>query len=322
MGLPMMGFPCRSILASALLCVFSLAQAAVTRDLPLPKDTPDAENVARQVYFANHLYAFDDFSIRRKRGKLTVLINRDADGKTTRLAVERFINNNYRRGAIKSRDLAIFRSGKLRGTGILVTEYFDPDKSNSYSVWLPALRKVRRFAEPAQDESWGGSVFTFGDVSLRRPSDETHELLGTKPFRSCLGVITELEGHAYKYVRHLPRRSCRHIGKSVYGLKSTSRFPDWWYDYRISFVDTHTFADYRSVYYKDGRPIKIIDRDWGRVEGANKKDPRALFWKYWYGVDLLTGRESWAVVPWETIEFDHHRPARFWSERTLRRLKR
>ena len=47
-------------------------------------------------------------------GDLTVL---------SRTAVERHLNNNYENDVIKSRDLAIFRSGKLRGTGMLVTDY-------------------------------------------------------------------------------------------------------------------------------------------------------------------------------------------------------
>lgn len=298
------------------------ARAEVDRSLPIPQGEPDADEVARQVYFANHFYAFDNFSIRRRGRKATVLINRSANGKTTRTAVERHLNNNYRGGPIKSRDLAIFRSGKLNGTGLLVTEYRDPNKSQSYMIWLPALRKIRRFAQPEQDESWGGSVFTFGDVTLRKPTDETHELLGTKRMHTCLGVIKELEGLPYRYVDQLPKRACRHINKRVYGLKSTPKRRNWWYDYRVSYVDVDNFADYRTLYFKDGKLIKIIDRDWGRVDDDRLDDPRALFWKSWYGVDLRNGQESWAVIPQSVIQYNKHRRNSFWTEKTLRRIKR
>lgn len=298
---------------------------SVDRSLPFPDENPSAEEIAKQVYFANHFYAYDNFSIgaKRSRNRKAVMINRDSSGKDSTLAIERHLNNKYDDGAIKSRDLAIFRSGKLKGTGLLVTDYVDQDKSTSYSVWLPALRKIRRFAEPAHEDSWGGSVFTFGDVVLRKPEHETHELLGVKKMRSCLGVIPELEGKGFRYVRKLPKRSCRHIGKEVYGLKSTSNFKDWWYDYRITIVDVKTFADYRTTYYKDGNLIKIIDRDWGVMDDETEsKDPRALFWKYWYGVDLQTGQQTWAVIPQRIIEFNRDVDNKFWSEKTLRKIKR
>ncbi len=315
--------PIRLTLAILSTSLAATAAGDVDRDLPLPRGTPDADEIARQVYFANHFYAFDNFSIRQRGRKATVLINRTSDGKISRTALERHLNNRYAADSpIKSRDLAIFRSGKLNGTGILVTEYRDPTKRQSYMVWLPALRKIRRFAQPDHEESWGGSVFTFGDVILRKPEDETHELLGKKRMRTCLGVIDELEDKPYRYVDRLPKRACRHVGKWVYGLKSTPKRENWWYDFRVSYVDTENFADYRTLYFKDGKLIKVIDRDWGLVADSQLGDPRALFWKSWYGADLRTGQESWAVIPQSVVQYNSKRPNKFWSERTLRRIKR
>lgn len=312
----------RSLLALAGLLLGGTANSSIDRTLSLPHGVPDADEIARQVYFANHFYAFDNFSIRQRGRTIAVLINRNEDGSVSRTAVERHLNNKYKGEPVKSRDLAIFRSGKLNGTGMLVTDYVDDDKSQSYMVWLPALRKIRRFAQPEHDQAWGGSVFTFGDVTLREPEHEEHELLGVKKMRTCLGVIEELEDQPYRFVDQLPKRSCRHIDKDVYGLKSTTHFDNWWYDYRISYVDTENFADYRTVYYKNGEMIKIIDRDWGLVAEGEMQDPRALFWKSWYGVDLTTGRESWAVIPQSVIDYNVDRDDHFWSERTLRRIKR
>jgi len=304
------------------LLLSSAALPAPDRTLPLPGGRPGAEEIARQVYFANHFFAFENFSIKRRGRKMAALITMDADGKLITTGVERFLNNAYEGSGVASRDLSVFRTGKLRGTGMLVTEYTDSEQSSKYSIWLPSIRKIRRFAEPELDALWGGSVFTFGDVTLRRPEHEIHELLGEKTFQTCLGVIESLEGKNYQLVDKLPKRTCRHVNKRVYGLKSTPRFEEWWYDYRISFVDTENFADYRTVYYKDGEMVKVIDRDWGVVTDSGTDDPRALFWKSWYGVDLVSGRQSWAVIPQEVIEFNTDTPSDFWSEKTLRRLKR
>ncbi len=314
------------------ICLFGLTglysletRAGVGRNLAYPPADGeiDALGVARQVYFANHFYAFDNFSIKRRGKTLSVLVNKSEGGSPITAAVERHLNNNYRdEDAIRSRDLAIFHSGNLRGTGMLVTEYKDDDKDKDYMVWLPRLRKIRRFAQPHQADAWGGSVFTFGDVTLRKPGDETHELLGKKKMRTCLGIMDELEGKLFRFTGQVPERSCRQLNKEVYGLKSTTKFSDWWYDYRISYVDTESFADYRTLYYKDGKLIKVIDRDWGLVNTGGEGDPRALFWKYWYGIDLRSGQESLAVIPRKVIDFNSHLSNNFWTERTLRKIKR
>jgi hypothetical protein len=301
--------------------------AAVDRNLILPpKDTHlNANEIARQVYFTNHFYAFDNFSVSRRGKTSTVLINRLHNGKESSIGLERHINNDYDQDdeqMVRSKDLAIFHSGSMRGTRMLITEYTDTSKGKDYTVWLPELGQMRRLSQPQQDVAWGASTFTFGDIALRKLEDETHELIGKKRMHTCLGAIENLEGKHYRFVGKLPQRSCRHANKEVYGLKSTTRFNNWWYDYRISYVDTQTFADYRTLYYKRDKLIKIIDRDWGRAVSKDIDDPRALFWKYWYGIDLRTGQESWAIVPQKVVDYNTQRKHTFWTEKALRRIER
>ncbi|MEJ2621297.1 MAG: outer membrane lipoprotein-sorting protein [Candidatus Thiodiazotropha sp.] len=315
----------RSLLSIPALLVMTQLEAGVDRNLAYPKPGTEltADDIADQVYYANHFYSFDNFSIKRRGKTLSVLVNKTANDNAKITTVERHLNNNYGdQDSIQSRDLAIFHSGKLRGTGMLVTEYRDEQKNKDYMAWLPRLRKIRRFAQPAHEDDWGGSVFTFGDVMLRKPSDETHKILGKKKMRTCLGIIDSLEGKVQHNAGRIPERSCRHQGKEVYGLKSTSLFEDWWYDYRISYVDTKSFADYRTLYYKNDELIKVIDRDWGLVNSDGEGDPRALFWKYWYGLDLTTGKESLAIVPKKVVNFNTNLRNKFWTERTLRKIKR
>ena len=119
-----------------------------------------------------------NYAIVKDGKEITVLVNKVKDKKPTTVTLERFLTNEYNDGVIKARDLAIFRSGKLKGTGMLNTDSVYDAKPQSYRIWLPPRRKIRRFAPPAHDDSWGGTDFTFGDVSLRKPMHETHELLG------------------------------------------------------------------------------------------------------------------------------------------------
>ena len=293
----------------------------VPKDLPYPTSgSLTADEIAQQVYFVNHFYAMKNYAIVKKARKITTLVLKAKGDKPTTITLERFLNNDYPADdPIKAQDLAIFRSGKLRGTGMLVTDYNDDNKTQSYMIWLPALRKIRRFAQPAHDDAWGGSDFTFGDVVLRKPKHETHELLGKETFNDCLGAMEIPENQRGRYTRNLPGPACDHKGKEVYKLKSTTKFKNWWYDYRVSYVDTKTFADYRTEYFKDGNKIKVLDRHW---IDSPLDDPRAQFWGYWYGKTLATGHETWAVIPEGVSVANGDFPRKLWSEQTLRKIKR
>ncbi len=303
--------------------ISTVASADATRDLPYPSgDNLTADQIMDQVYFVNHFYAFKNYGIGKKGKKITVLVNKSAGKKPTTITLERYLNNNYSDDpAINARDLAIFRSGKLRGTGMLITDFKDQSKSQSYAIWIPSLRKIRRFAEPAQDDAWGGTDFTFGDVTLRKPHMETHELLGKETFKGCLGAVELKDNEKNRYTRHLPKASCAADGKEVYKVKSTTKFKNWWYDYRISYIDTKSFADYRTEFFKDGKKIKVIDRDWRPVKGAT--DPRQVVWGYWYGETFATKHQTWAVIPPEVVTYnDNSKKQKLWTEKTLRKIRR
>lgn len=304
----------------AALCLGSQSGFAVDlKNLPYPDGTPTAREIAEQVYFVNHFYAYKNYSIIRKgRRNITVLMSRSSGKRPRIITVERHLNNNYADGVVQSKDLAIFRSGKLKGTGLLITDYTDDQKSQSYAIWLPSLRKIRRFAEPSHDDAWGGTDFTFGDVALRKPKDEDHTLVETTTFDQCLHAM-DLKGFKTRYLKTTPKASCTSKGRKVYVLRSTTKFKDWWYDYRVSYIDTEHFADYRTVYFKNGKEIKIIDRDWQRID---LDDPRAMSWQYWYGKTYATDHETWAIIPQTVVRYNQDVDDKFWSERTLRKIKR
>ncbi len=310
------------VAAAVATIVFASAttQAGVSKSLPYPTGTPSANEIADQVYFVNHFYSFSNMSIEKKGKAITVLINKAEGKKPTTITLERFLNNDYEEGnSVNAKDLAIFRSGKLRGTGMLITDFSDSAKSQSYAIWLPALRKIRRFAEPAHDDAWGGSDFTFGDVTLRKPEHETHELVGTETFNSCLGAMEIADSDKNKYMRKLPEGDCSSKGKEVYVLKSTPKKADWWYDYRVSYVDTTTFSDMRTEYFKGGNKIKVLDRSW---ISAGESDPRGSYWGYWYAKNLETNHETWAVIPPKATNWNAKKKSSLWTERTLRKIKR
>ena len=78
------------------------------------------EGIAREVDRVNRFGAVRNISYGDKDRPTTVL-DLSADGTLRVNTLERWRRNDYPEGAIAARDLVIFNSGVLRGTGILVT---------------------------------------------------------------------------------------------------------------------------------------------------------------------------------------------------------
>ncbi len=294
-----------------------VATATVSKDLAYPSGSVSAADVANQNYFVNHFYSFGNYAITKKGKEVTALILRAKGSNPLTLTLERYLNNEPKAAGVNAQDLAIFRSGKLKGTGMLITDFIDQSKSQSYEIFIPSIRKVRRFAEPARDDAWGGSDFTFGDVTLRKPKHESHELLGKATFAGCLGIMKDIKRNKYTQNAKI-EADCSVDGKAVYKLKSTANNANWWYDNRISYIDTKTFADYRTEYFKGGNKVKVIDRSW---VSANLDDPRASYWGYWYGTTLATGHETMAFIPSTITKVNYkYKKKNLWSTRTLKKM--
>ena len=314
-----MGIRTTALLLGLSALLWAACPAAVEKELPYPAGRPDADTIARNVYFVNHAYAVRNLVQEREGNRAPSTLIKAADGSVRAYAFERFLNNEYHDGVVKARDLAVFRSGNLRGTGILTTVYEDDARRQDFWAWLPSLHKVRRYAEPPLNDSWGGSNLTYGDLYLRKPEHETHELLGQETFPDCLGSL-ELRGDLRDAVTtHMPEPRCDQKGRPVYRLKSTTRFPEWGYDYRIQYVDTASFADYRSVYYKGDRVLKVVDKDWVSM---GLPDPRGQYARYWYARSLDTPVESLYAVPDGLTRWNVEVDPSLWTEEGLTRITR
>lgn len=302
-------------LVATLTATFS--NATVEKNLSYPAGDLSADQVAAQTYFVNHFYSFNNYGIGSQGKEITALILRAKNSNPLTLTLERYLNNAPTAAGVNAQDLAIFRSGKLKGTGMLITDFKDQSKSQSYEIYIPAIRKIRRFAQPARDDAWGGSDFTFGDVTLRKPKHETHKLLSNTKISGCLGIMENIKRNKYTQNADI-KADCSVDGKQVYQLKSTANNKNWWYDYRISFIDTKTFADYRTEYFKGGNKIKTIDRSW---ISASLDDPRASYWGYWYGKTYGSGHESMAFIPSKVTKVNHkYKKSNLWSAKTLRKI--
>ncbi|MGD9164985.1 MAG: outer membrane lipoprotein-sorting protein [Chromatiales bacterium] len=284
----------------------------------------DAGQIAREVYTAAHGGLLNNAISRRVGNEVALVVNRapfelrTKGRKPTVQTFDTYVNNRPRDPAIESQRMAILTSGKARGTGLLFTSYNNSRRS-VISMWLPALRKVRRINEPAHEDVWFGTNLTYGELVLRRPEDEQHELVGEGMMKECLAVMRLAPNEMTRYTRNLPGPQCGHMGKPIYRLKSTTKFVNWWYDYHISDIDKQTFALYRTVYYKDGEVVKTVYIDW---QSLGQPDPRIAYPRYIYAITHADGKDSLVYVPRNTIALNLDLPDTFWSEETLQNYQR
>jgi hypothetical protein len=289
--------------------------------LPYPTGPLTVDQIVQQVYQASHGGLIDNAVSRRHKREIALLVNRaplDKRGPGRKPGVntfETFINNNPLDHRIKAQQMAVMKSGKVKGTGVLFTEYTDKSRGATIALWLPALRKIRRINEPAHEDYWVGSNFTYGELVLRRPEHEDHELLGEVVFEDCLLTMELDKSEMTRHTKKLPKPQCEHKGKAVYRVKSTTKFKNWWYDYHISDIDKKTFSMYRTEYFKDGEKVKTITVDW---QSLNHPDPRVNYPRYIYALTHKTGVDSLVYVPRSTVELNVNIPDSFWSEDSLK----
>lgn len=304
--------------------------------LPYPESGADlsAEDIIYHVWYVNHFRSVRNYSITQDDNDITWLAYRSARGKFRFRTLERYLKNIEDPNDEEfTKDMVVFHyPGSVDGVGLLITDFRTQDRTQSLTVWLPALRKPRRFSQPHHADSYAGSDWTYGDVSLRKPWQETHELLRTEPFSKAdegggkLHVFKIPEKNKKTFMTWFPTDEDLIIERPCHVVKSTTLHKDYWYDYRISWIDTESFADYRTLYYKRGKLVKIVDRLWRPMKNhagsEDIDDPRAQYWVMWYGKNLQTGHQSMAIIPPHISHWNSDLDDRLWTIPSLEKLKR
>ncbi|RLA72048.1 MAG: hypothetical protein DRG24_04015, partial [Epsilonproteobacteria bacterium] len=197
----------------------TLLFGGVNRSLPYPSKI-DADEVARQIYFVNHQFYLDNQILKSTRKHSILIVRRIQGKKPIVFRAERYLNNDYSDGVTKSKDLVIFISGKMKGTGVLAREYVDEDRSLEMLLWLPALRKVRRMAEPSKNMSYSAADVAFmEEAKLRRLSQDKYEIITTQTMNFDFGQMELTPSQMNRYSKALPQKK-NSLKAEVYVLKA------------------------------------------------------------------------------------------------------
>ncbi|HVM32603.1 MAG TPA: outer membrane lipoprotein-sorting protein, partial [bacterium] len=105
-----------------------------------------------------------------------VLINAQGEKRIRKVANTQALQPN----GIDSKFLAKFLDpADIRGTGFLQIEHSDAD--DDQWVYLPALQKSRRLVANNKKDSFFGSDFSYGDITLPKPEVYTNTLKPSEP---------------------------------------------------------------------------------------------------------------------------------------------
>jgi hypothetical protein len=276
-----------------------------------------AEEIAKKSYRVNHTLDVKNLLIKKQKRQMILSVSRSIGVKPRITALERFLSNDFKDSHIESKDLIIIRSGKLNGLGVLMTSYNDPLRSHEYLMWIPALRKVRRMAEPKEAGMGAGDIAFLEDAKLRRYHEESYHLIESKKMNLDLKMMAFKKGEFGRYEKYIPyKKHTKLSNKKIYIIKSTYKKKGHWYAYRISYIDSQNFRDYMTFYYKDNKKIKEVYRHWTSI------GKHSSYWYYWYSKDLQTGHEMFTFIPKKLIKINQSMKKSFWSTATLEKIKR
>jgi len=168
-----------------------------------------------------------------------------------------FMRITDRRGRVRTKEMTLLRKDIKDGGRQKFYVYFRKPSDVSrmvFMVWkqvkgdddrwlyIPAIDLVKRIASSDKRSSFAGGVFTYEDVSGRRTSDDTHELLDEDKLN----------------------------GKPVYVVKNTPKDKgEVEFSYYIARIDKKTFLPVKGDYYdKSGKLYRTIVVDKiGLVDG-------------------------------------------------------
>ena len=292
--------------------------------LPYPQNSNlSGLEIAEQVYAVAHGGLVRNASSQANGDDIAIVVNRPPlerrrpGRRPTINQFETYGNSDPLNSDLDSMQMAIIRSGKARGTGILYISYADKSRPGILTLWLPSLRKARRISEPAHEDTWIGTNLTYGELVLRRPEHEVHERLDDGVFNDCLLAMELNPWEVSHYTDSLPGPQCGHKGKPIYRVRSTTKFNNWWYDYHVSEIDKKTFALYRTEYFKNNEKVKTVVVDW---QSLGQEDPRIAYPRYIYAITHTDGTDSMVYVPRSTVKLNQSLPDSFWSEGTLKKF--
>ena len=260
--------------------------------LPIMLNGYTLNDIILKNYSWNHFQTFNNYAMQKSDDNMPVLMHKIGN-KISRLYFEQYQINTE-----KEKHIFVYHSGRYKNIKILIEL---DNKDTEVNIWLPQLRKTRRFYTFKKTDSWNGSNFTYGDILLIHPNDENHEIIGIETINTNLAVLKK-----FKIKDHWESKN-----KSIIKIKSTPKRDILNYDYRISYIDIEYFFDYNVTYFKNNIPIKLVEKAWYEKKGG------VSLLGYWYAKNLISNTESLIYIPKSSSFYNVNLSKDFFSKHKL-----
>jgi len=260
--------------------------------LPIVLNGYTLNDIILKNYSWNHFKTFDNYAMQKYNNNMPVLIHKKGN-KISRLYFEQYQINTE-----KEKHIFVYHSGRYKNIKILIEL---DEKDAEVNIWLPQLRKTRRFYTFKKSNSWNGSNFTYGDILLVHPNDEEHEIIGVETISTNHAVLKKFK----------IKNQSKSENKNIIKIKSTPKIDVLDYDYRVSYIDRDYFFDYNITYFKNNIPIKLLEKAW-----YEKKGEVSLLW-YWYARNLISNTESLIYIPKSSNFYNVYISKDFFSKHKL-----
>jgi hypothetical protein len=158
-----------------LITALVLAVAAGGRATTAPATPPTAREIMEKNFFASKVASLE------LESTMALITDRGQRRERRNTAVIKLQPNG-----IDSKLMIKFETpADIKGTGVLQIEHADGD--DDLWVYLPALKKSRRLVASNKKDSFAGSDFSYGDITLPKVDRYTHTLLRSEPIdgRDC-----------------------------------------------------------------------------------------------------------------------------------------
>lgn len=230
----------------------------------------DAQEIVQRANLAAYYSGADG------RSEVRMII-RDAQGRQQRRQFT-VLRRDVEDGGDQQFFVSFSQPSDIRGTAFLVDKHTDRDDDRWF--YLPGLDLVKRISAGDKRTSFVGAHYFYEDVSGRRPTDDTHELIETTDDSYVL--------------RHIPKQP------------SSVEFASY-----MTWIDRETFLPMKIEYTNPGGNIYriIIVLAVENIDGHPTVTTSRVS-------DILTGGQT--DIQFRYIQYDIGVPAAVFSERSLR----
>jgi hypothetical protein len=147
---------------------------------------------------------------------------------------------------------------EMRGTLSVITQYNDPEKEDSFWLYLPALRRVRRLSSAQRTDRLPGGqdlMWENFDVFNGNPINYTAKLLGQK---EMLAVHNGYPKGEWIDGKHLAGPNDYYQKLPVQVIEMTPKDPDFPFSKMMLYVDAQTWMPYYGEWYDKENKLYIF----------------------------------------------------------------